>query len=103
MYEGVGKSGSPAPKPTTGRPAAFRALARASTARVADSAMAPIRWETRFFAEAVMFPSSHCRPGVRARVPRKETSADVGRTSEDVRGASPNPFAIRHALPVHSR
>src|SRR3954447_5970340 len=47
MYSGVGKSGSPAPKPMTGRPAAFKALALASTARVADSAMAAIRSDTR--------------------------------------------------------
>ena len=44
-YAGVGKSGSPAPKPITGRPAAFKALALASTARVADSAIAEIRAE----------------------------------------------------------
>src|SRR5690606_19505164 len=43
MWAGVGKSGSPAPKPITGSPAAFRAFALASTARVADSAMAPTR------------------------------------------------------------
>src|SRR5918994_3820655 len=47
MWSGVGKSGSPAPKPMTGSPAAFRALALASTARVADSAMAATRWEMR--------------------------------------------------------
>src|SRR5690625_163781 len=47
MYCGVGKSGSPAPNPMTGRPAALRALALASTARVADSAMAARRAETR--------------------------------------------------------
>src|SRR5659263_736936 len=47
MYCGVGKSGSPAPKPITGRPAALSAFALASTARVADSAMAPRRAETR--------------------------------------------------------
>ena len=40
MWAGVGKSGSPAPKPITGSPAAFSALALASTASVADSAMA---------------------------------------------------------------
>src|SRR4051812_30684473 len=51
MYAGVGKSGSPAPKPMTGRPAALRALALASTARVADSAIEPTRAETRGRAE----------------------------------------------------
>ena len=40
MWSGVGKSGSPAPKPMTGSPAAFSALALASTASVADAAMA---------------------------------------------------------------
>ena len=40
MWAGVGKSGSPAPKPITGSPAALSALALASTASVADSAMA---------------------------------------------------------------
>src|ERR1700743_814322 len=43
MYPGVGKSGSPAPNPMTGRPAAFSALAFASTARVADSDIADTR------------------------------------------------------------
>ena len=47
MWAGVGKSGSPAPKPITGSPAAFSAFALASTARVADSAMAPTRCEIR--------------------------------------------------------
>jgi hypothetical protein len=37
---GVGKSGSPAPKPITFSPAAFKAFALASTASVADSLMA---------------------------------------------------------------
>src|SRR5262245_10274845 len=40
---GVGKSGSPAPNPITSSPAALSALARASIASVADSAMAPTR------------------------------------------------------------
>src|SRR5579862_1186925 len=40
---GVGKSGSPAPNPMTGRPAALSALAFASTASVADSEMADTR------------------------------------------------------------
>jgi hypothetical protein len=47
MGAGVGKSGSPAPKPTTSSPAAFFALALASTASVADSAMPPMRADTR--------------------------------------------------------
>src|SRR6266550_6677771 len=45
MWSGVGKSGSPAPKPITSSPAAFSALARASMARVADSSMAATRRE----------------------------------------------------------
>src|SRR3954467_11555499 len=45
MWGGVGKSGSPAPNPMTGSPAALRALAFASTASVADSAIAAIRFE----------------------------------------------------------
>jgi phosphoserine aminotransferase len=47
MWAGVGKSGSPAPKPTTLSPAALSAFALASMARVADSATAPIRVEIR--------------------------------------------------------
>src|SRR5438270_438817 len=46
MYRGVGKSGSPAPNPMTGRPAALSALALASTASVADSEIADTRAET---------------------------------------------------------
>src|SRR3954453_7312490 len=53
MYAGVGKSGSPAPKPITGRPSALRALAFASTASVADSAIPPTRSDTR---RPVAFP-----------------------------------------------
>ena len=43
MCAGVGKSGSPAPKPITFSPAAFSALAFAVTARVGDSLMAWMR------------------------------------------------------------
>src|SRR3954454_7860142 len=55
MCAGVGKSGSPAPKPITGSPAACSAFALASTASVADSVMAAIWREillglTRMFA-----------------------------------------------------
>src|SRR5579859_3036066 len=60
MYPGVGKSGSPAPKPITGRPAALSALALASTASVADSVIAPTRREMRR-AGSVMTPYCHCR------------------------------------------
>src|SRR5881275_610975 len=47
MWSGVGKSGSPAPKPMTGAPAALSAFALASTAKVADSAMAATRRDDR--------------------------------------------------------
>ncbi|GIS34252.1 MAG: hypothetical protein Ct9H90mP5_07010 [Acidimicrobiaceae bacterium] len=39
------KSGSPAPKPMTGAPAAFSFFAFDVTAKVADGAMAPTRLE----------------------------------------------------------
>src|SRR6478672_7974968 len=68
---GVGKSGSPAPKPMTGRPAAFSALALASTASVADSAIPPMRAETRrragdscAEASSVMAPMLALRAGL---------------------------------------
>ena len=48
MWAGVGKSGSPAPKPITFSPCALSALALASTARVADGAIAASRSDTRF-------------------------------------------------------
>src|SRR5690242_5850144 len=54
MCGGVGKSGSPAPKPITSSPAACNALYFASTARVADSLIDPTRRETR-----LMCPSWH--------------------------------------------
>src|SRR5664280_322621 len=47
MCSGVGKSGSPAPKPITLSPWAFSALALASTARVADGETAAMRAEIR--------------------------------------------------------
>src|SRR5215213_7990948 len=47
MAAGVGKSGSPAPKPITGSPAAFIALALASMASVAEGATAVILAEMR--------------------------------------------------------
>src|SRR5436190_8774862 len=48
MWAGVGKSGSPAPKPITFSPCALSALALASTAKVADGAIAASRSDTRF-------------------------------------------------------
>src|SRR5579875_1170367 len=56
MCSGVGKSGSPAPKPITSSPAAFSAFALASMARVADSATAAIRAETRGLGELAIAP-----------------------------------------------
>ena len=47
MCAGVGKSGSPAPKPTTWSPAACSAFALASTASVAEGATAAARREMR--------------------------------------------------------
>jgi hypothetical protein len=47
MYSGVGKSGSPAPKPITCSPFACNAFALESTAKVADSLIADKRFETR--------------------------------------------------------
>ena len=47
MWAGVGKSGSPAPNPITCSPAAWSALALASTARVAEGATAAARREMR--------------------------------------------------------
>src|SRR5947199_3160603 len=63
MWAGVGKSGSPAPKPMTSSPAAFSALARASIASVADSSIEPTRCEIREcamvdFASVADFPDS---------------------------------------------
>src|SRR6478609_8574087 len=68
MYPGVGKSGSPAPKPMTGRPAALSSLALASTASVADSAMLPIRaeirrcWRATALVMAPIVPQAPVRP-----------------------------------------
>ncbi len=50
MWSGVAKSGSPAPKPMTGSPAAFSALALASMAKVADSVTAETRFDIRVIA-----------------------------------------------------
>ena len=63
MGSGVGKSGSPAPKLITSSPAARRALARASIAKVADSVTAAMRRETarvlEVSSDAVMVPCLH--------------------------------------------
>ena len=81
---GVAKSGSPAPKPMTSAPAAFSALALASTASVADSAMEPIRLLTRartgevgtvlgegedVMASMLSYPAAQGPPGIPERGP----------------------------------
>ena len=80
MWAGVGKSGSPAPKPMTGLPAALRALALASTASVADSAIAPMRRETRRSAGGVpVYLPTDESTGFRVTVDQLEAAA-TGRT-----------------------
>ena len=69
MGSGVGKSGSPAPKPMTGSPAALSALALASTARVADSAMAATRAEMRLVDIVSRNVRGHGPVKLRARPP----------------------------------
>src|SRR5689334_15225314 len=80
MYDGVGKSGSPAPKPITGRPAALSAFALASTARVADSVMALTRSEIRRWA-AVIRPSCHHRGRARVVMPPVGSTAALRATT----------------------
>src|SRR5687768_12510673 len=65
MAAGVGKSGSPAPKPITGSPAAFMALALASMASVAEGATAVILAEMRAMA---------CHAGRRGQPPRHRSA-----------------------------
>src|SRR5215510_8991259 len=62
---GVGKSGSPAPKPTTSSPAARSALYFASTAKVADSAMDDTRTDNRLMPSCSRAPS-RCREAIRS-------------------------------------
>src|SRR5690242_14784131 len=95
MYAGVGKSGSPAPNPITGRPAAFSALALVSTAKVADSAMPATRrdtrpepagreWDCERFDESGVMRlcfHRHLRPGTPVRLP----GADDRRSFASVR------------------
>ena len=64
MWAGVGKSGSPAPNPITLSPAAWRALALASTARVADGETAATRAEIR----VEVTPGTPGRPPRGARI-----------------------------------
>src|SRR5512145_2504699 len=69
MCSGVGKSGSPAPNPITFSPAAFRALAFASTARVGDSAMADTLSESRFWGMLRPYDTLREAPGHSSRPP----------------------------------
>ena len=55
--QALGKSGSPAPKPITGSPAAFSSLALFVTAMVADSEIEAILSDIRFFV--IVFISLH--------------------------------------------
>src|SRR6056297_2066330 len=73
MCAGVGKSGSPAPKPMTFSPAAFIDLALASTASVAEGWMAESRFDARFTVDhvtdpAVAGPRGPCRSACGRRV-----------------------------------
>src|SRR4051812_24861250 len=70
IASGVGKSGSPAPKPMTSRPAALSALAFASTASVADSLIAAIRAETRGREAPGTHPSFRMAPRRSTRLGR---------------------------------
>src|SRR3954464_10828443 len=99
----------------TGRPAALRALAFASTASVADSAIPPTRLEMRGrpdagvevaggVAASVMAPSFHRRPDPDTRVPRASGS---GRRRPPYGGRAWRPpadlarFDFGFGVPVH--
>src|SRR6478736_2455945 len=90
-WAGVGKSGSPAPNPMTGSPAAFSALARASTASVADSVMAATRRDRRSWAMAVLPRSDRLRGATRRYPTPDEPLKRVGRfrATNAFRGAPP--------------
>src|SRR4051794_12286471 len=89
MCSGVGKSGSPAPKPTTGSPAAWSALALASTASVADSAMDAMRRETR--ESRVTGPSWHAPTAGTGPIAaiRREPATSLSRQMTRIRRARP--------------
>src|SRR5262245_50524555 len=77
MCGGVGKSGSPAPNPITRSPAACSALALASTASVADSAIAPILRDTRAGSTGLLIPASSHPARQRAERVSRVRSGDV--------------------------
>ena len=80
MASGVGKSGSPAPNPMTLSPWAWRALALASTARVAEGDTAAIRAEIRLpvvpAPRGVVLPVSVCW-AMSAMIPYVTDSPDI--------------------------
>ena len=88
MCCGVGKSGSPAPNPMTFSPSACRALALASTARVADGAIAASRAEVRF---TIGKPAT--------AIPRSQRGSRVESRYVRVVGS----FRARHALRRNTR
>ena len=102
MWAGVGKSGSPAPKPITGSPAAFSALALASTARVADSAMAATRAEMRCSdmseASRTARRAGEQLVGPAAAV-RRAATGDLSAGREDQRLAAVGEAEVAGALP----
>ena len=89
---GVGKSGSPAPKPMTFSPAAFSALALASTASVADSLMAAMRAEMRPTA-----PSSRGGTPDRARRQFRPETGRIRRKTSPLPVGRPPSLASDHA------
>src|SRR5438105_15806284 len=114
MCGGVGKSGSPAPNPTTSTPAAWSAFALASTASVADSVMAPTRreiltasWWHGASRRGARFQSSG-DDRFRGRIPRREVR-EARIVGEDLDDGSPQAEpALDHAdlvllVPQHER
>ena len=97
MCSGVGKSGSPAPNPMTFSPCAFSALALASTASVADSAIAASR--------AVFIARQSVRGRLTARVRRMLALPRCALPCWHSDGVRP-PTALRippHLLPADGR
>src|SRR5689334_22068823 len=105
IRSGVGKSGSPAPKPMTFSPAALSALALASTASVADSSMAAIRAEMRPTAPSSRTARRH--PGANsgpeppwsARIRRRPYPVSAAGASSLVRRMHGHAGGARRGLP----
>src|SRR3954451_23142431 len=105
MESGVGKSGSPAPKPTTGRPAAFSAFAFASTASVADSAIPPTRAEIRRPAAEALEGGALMPPMLALRRRPAHPGPLLGSTARPTAGPTAGPtarFDLAFLRPVHS-